>query len=560
MKRRTQTFSTWQRNYQHNRIKIGLVWIVTISSIVVSSHGQEATLVIENARVIVGDGTVKDSATVIIAGDRIQSLSTNNPRLKAIRRIDARGRTLMPGLIDTHIHFGLTGQNRVAFRSQMETSPPKYLKDFIRHGVTTVKSLGDPLNLILELRAMVNEGNILGPRILLVGPNFTAPGGHPVATLGQHEGAIEVDDENTARKEVCRLRKKGVDAIKAVLEGGGGWEMPDTLPRLSANVLRAIVDEAHKHKLPVTVHTHREQDALDAIEAGADGVEHGVSDARLSDNCVANLLLERNVNYTPTLWIMRISSLASESKSFDITKQNLKFLSDKGVRISLGTDTFCSMPRPGLNTIQEMEFMVEAGLTPDKVIRVATRNAAEHLGHLEDLGTVEPGKIADLIIIDGDPLKDISSLHQVQMVIKAGRIVHDKDKETTTPKGIPLDSNPVGWFEIPVTDMARAKAFYEHVLNVKLQSMNIGTLEMAFFPMRPGTTGAAGALMKGEVYKPSKQGVQIYFTARDIDGVLQRVQEQGGKVVLPKTRIGPFGYIASFEDSEGNRIGLRAQQ
>jgi imidazolonepropionase-like amidohydrolase/predicted enzyme related to lactoylglutathione lyase len=550
----------YTRNYQHNRIKIGLVWIVAIFSIVVSSHGQEPTLVIENARVIVGDGTVKDVATVVIAGDRIQSVSKDDSQFKAFKRIDARGRTLMPGLIDTHIHFGLMGQSGVAFRKQMETSPPKYLKDFIRHGVTTVKSLGDPLDLVLELRTMVNEGNILGPRILLVGPNFTAPGGHPVATLGQNEGAIEVDDENTARKEVRRLREKGVDAIKAVLEGGGGWEMPDTLPRLSANVLRAIVDEAHKHKLPVTVHTHREQDVLDAIEAGADGVEHGVSDATLSDNRVANLLLKRNVNYTPTLWIMRIGSLASESDSFEITKQNLKFLSDKGVRISLGTDTLCSMPRPGLNTIQEMEFMVEAGLTPEKVIRAATRNAAEHLGLLEDLGTIEPGKIADLIIIDGDPLKDISSLHQVQMVIKAGRIVHDADVEITTPKGIPLDSNPVGWFEIPVTDMARAKAFYEHVLNVKLQPMNIGPLEMAFFPMRPGTTGAAGALMKGEAFKPSRQGVQIYFTIIDIDGALKRVQEQGGKVVLPKTRIGPFGFVASFEDSEGNRIGLRSQQ
>ncbi|MFC1795092.1 amidohydrolase family protein [Planctomycetota bacterium] len=548
------------RNYQHNRIKIGLVWIVAIFSIVVSSHGQEPTLVIENARVIVGDGTVKDVATVVIAGDRIQSLSTNNPQLKVAKRIDARGRTLMPGLIDTHIHFGLTGQSRAAFRAQMEKSPPKYLKDFIQHGVTTVKSLGDSLDLVLELRTMVNEGNILGPRILLVGPNFTAPGGHPVATLGQDEGAIEVDDENTARKEVRRLREKGVDAIKAVLEGGGGWGMPDKLPRLSANVLRAIVDEAHKHKLPVTVHTHRAQDVIDAVETGADGVEHGVSDVTLSDNRVANLLLKRNVNYTPTLWIMRLGSLASESESFEITKQNLKFLSDKGVRISLGTDTLCSMPRPGLNTIQEMEFMAEAGLTPEKVIRAATRNAAEHLGLLEDLGTIEPGKIADLIIIDGDPLKDISTLHQVQMVIKAGRIVHDEDVETTTPKGIPSDSNPVGWFEIPVTDMARAKTFYEHVLNVKLQPMNIGPLEMAFFPMRPGTTGAAGALMKGEAFKPSRQGVQIYFTTPDVDGTLQCVQEKAGKVVVPKTRIGPFGFIASFEDSEGNRIGLRSWQ
>jgi predicted enzyme related to lactoylglutathione lyase len=333
--------------------------------------------------------------------------------------------------------------------------------------------------------------------------------------------------------------------------------MPEAMPRLSANVLRAIVDEAQAHKLRVTVHTHRQQDVIDAIEAGADGVEHGVWDAVLSDDSLANLLLERNVYYTPTLWAW---SLDKESKSIEIAKQNLRIMSDKGVLIALGTDTLCSMPQPGLNTIQEMEFMAEAGLTPEKIIRAGTRDAAEHLGLLDDLGTVEPGKIADLIIIAGDPLKDISCLHKVQIVIKGGKVVYDADEEAVTPKGITSDSNPVSWFEIPVMDMPRARAFYEYVLNVKLQPLNFGSLEMAYFPMRPGTAGAPGALMKGEAFQPSQQGVQIYFYTPDVDSTLKRVQERSGQVVLPKTRIGLFGYIASFVDSEGNRIGLRSWQ
>jgi len=546
-------------------VKTGLLWIAVLLSIVAGSYGEEPTLVIENAHVIVGNGVVKDVATVVIAGDRIQSVSTENPQLKAVKRIDARGRTLMPGLIDTHVHFfGLTGQGQGAFRAQIETLAPKYMKDFIRHGVTTVKSLADPLDLVLELRTMINEGKILGPRILLVGPCFTAPGGHPAVTLGRDdpwmrsEIALEVDDEDTARREVRRLAEKGVEAIKAAVEAGQGTGMPDTMPRLSASVLRAIVDEAHQHRLPATVHTHREQDVIDAIESGADGVEHGVWDSTLSDNRLADLLLKRNVNYTPTLWVF---SLDKEPRSFEIAKQNLKTLSDKGIQISLGTDTLCSMmPCPGFNTIQEMEFMAEAGLTPEKIIKAATRNAAEHLGLLDRVGTVEPGKVADLIIVAGDPLKDISSLHQVQMVIKAGQVVYNAEAETTTPQGVPSDSNPVSWFEIPVTDMPRAKAFYEHVLHVKLQPLNLGPLEMAMFPMRPGTPGATGALMKGEPFQPSQQGVQIYFITPDVDGTLERVQKLAGKVVLPKTRIGPLGFIASFEDSEGNRIGLRSWQ
>jgi len=546
-------------------LRASLLSTAVLLLVAAGSYGAEATLVIENARVIVGDGTVKDVATVVVVGDRIQSISAEKTQLKAAKRIDARGRTLMPGLIDTHVHFfGLTGRGEAAFRAQINTLAPKYMKDFLRHGVTTVKSLADPLDLVLELRTMVNDGRILGPRILIVGPCFTAPGGHPAVTLGEDdpwmrsEIAIEVDDEDTARRAVRRLAAKGVDAIKAAVEAGQGTGLPDkVLPRLSPDVLKAIVDEAHKHKLSVTVHTHREQDVVDAVKAGADGVEHGVWDAALGDSRLAEMLLERNVNYTPTLWIM---SLNKESESFEIAKRNLKALSDKGVRISLGTDTLCSMLRPGLNTIQELEFMAEAGLTPEQIIRSGTRDAAEHLGLLDDLGTVEPGKIADLIILADDPLKDVSALHQVQTVIKGGQVVHDAGAEAALPKGIPSNANPVSWFEIPVTDMSRAKGFYERVLDVRLQPLKIGPMDMALFPARPGTQGATGALMKGEAFQPSVKGVQIYFTTPDVDGTLERVRERGGRVVLPKTRIGLFGFIASFEDSEGNRIGLRSWQ
>ncbi|MBN1359091.1 MAG: amidohydrolase family protein [Sedimentisphaerales bacterium] len=544
---------------QFNVLRIGVLLFMAAGA-----YGQEATLVIENARVIVGDGTVKDSATVVIAGKRITAVSAESAPPDAAKRIDARGMTLMPGLIDTHIHFfGLTARGEAAFRAQIETLAPKYLKDFLRYGVTTVKSLADPLDLVLELRTQVREGRLPGPRILLVGPCFTAPGGHPAVTLGQDdpwmrsEIGIEVDDEDTARREVRRLAAKGVDAIKAALEAGGGTGMPETMPRLSVEVLRAIVDEAHQHKLRVTVHTHREQDVIDAVASGADGVEHGVSSATLSDDKVANALLDGNVAYTPTLWIM---SQDRETESFEIAKRNLKTLSDKGVRIIVGTDTLCSMPSPGLNTIQETEFMAQAGLTPERIIRAGTRDAAEHLGLLADLGTVEAGKIADLVLVGGDPLKDIARLHQVQMVIKEGRIVYDADEETAAAQGVPSDCNPVSWFEIPVTDMPRARAFYERVLNVRLRPLNLGPLEMALFPLRPGTPGAGGALMKGEAFQPSQQGVQIYFFTPDVDGPLERVQKLGGKVVLAKTRIGLFGFIASFEDSEGNRIGLRSWQ
>jgi len=524
----------------------------------VGVHGEEPTLLIENARVIVGNGDVQEAATVIIAEGRIQHVSSEAVPLEGVKTVDARGKTLMPGLIDAHIHFGLSGSSREVFRKQIEAQAPRYLEDFLRYGVTTVRSMADPLDLVLELRQAVEEARIAGPRIVLVGPCFTAPGGHPVATMGSN-GAIEVDNIDAAREAVRQLAAKDVDAIKAVLEEGHGVGMPDvTLPRLSTEVLRAIVDEAHRCGLKANVHTHREPDVIDAIQCGADGVEHGVCDVPIRDPRWIERMAEQNMVYTPTLWI--VSALEKESGWLAIAQQNLKRISDEGVTVCLGTDTLCSMPHPGLNTIQEMEYMAEAGLTPAQIIQAGTRNAAAHLGLLTDLGTVEPGKIADLILIDGDPLQDISAMRKVSMVIQAGRIVHEAAAGTAAATGTPAQENPVIWFDIPVTDLARATAFYEYVFQVTLSPMKFGPVELAFFPAQTGARGAPGALVKGSGITPGPNGVVVYFHTTDIDATLQRAQKQSAAIILPKTPIGPFCIVAVIEDSEGNRIGLRSPQ
>ena len=122
-----------------------------------------------------------------------------------------------------------------------------------------------------------------------------------------------------------------------------------------------------------------------------------------------------------------------------------------------------------------------------------------------------------------------------------------------------MDINPVGWFEIPVVDMARAKDFYESVFVVDLEEHQMGTLLTAQFPMKPGCIGAAGSLVKGEGYQPSLAGVLIYFSSPNIEEMLSRVTEQGGKVITEKTSIGQYGFIALIEDCEGNRIGLHSR-
>ncbi len=117
-------------------------------------------------------------------------------------------------------------------------------------------------------------------------------------------------------------------------------------------------------------------------------------------------------------------------------------------------------------------------------------------------------------------------------------------------------TNPVGWFEIPVKDFNRARKFYEHVFEMNLEEHMVGEVQMAWFPMREGVPGAAGTLAKGEGYEPSSGGVLVYFSTPDIMKTLTRVETRGGRVLLSRTRIGEYGYIGIFQDSEGNRIGI----
>lgn len=123
-----------------------------------------------------------------------------------------------------------------------------------------------------------------------------------------------------------------------------------------------------------------------------------------------------------------------------------------------------------------------------------------------------------------------------------------------------MAQNPVNWFEIPVNDLERAKSFYEKVFGNPMQVADMGAMRMAWFPMEDSTYGASGSLAKAEGYVPSHSGTTVYFSVTDIEATLAKVQENGGKVLVPRTDIGEYGVIAHFEDSEGNRIGLHSMK
>lgn len=391
-------------------------------------------LLIKNARVFDGSSVREGSCSVGITGNKITFVG--DAALAATREIDAGGRFLMPGLIDCHIHLlnMWTAKDEATMAADIERELPKRLGDFLAAGVTTVKSVGDSEDDILRVREMLASGSLIGPRLFATGAAFAGPGSHPATTIYaqnpwvRKRATVEADSPERVREAVRRMAEKKIDAVKIVHQGGCKHGEPYffkaealglnvQILRIEREVLGAIIDEAHKHHLRVTVHTVDQEAAIEALEAGADGLEHGIMEHKLSDDRVIELLLRNRASYVPTLWLLGFEEAAAE-----VRYANLKRVADSGVRVALGTDSFCGFGKFGENTLIETERSAAAGIAPLAILKMATRNAAEHLG-TDAIGTIAPGKLADLILLDGDPSTDIRALRNLRMVIKDGTIL-----------------------------------------------------------------------------------------------------------------------------------------
>lgn len=391
-------------------------------------------LVINNARVFDGAALLDGLQSVGIAKGRISFVGSSTER--ALKEIDAAGKFLMPGLIDCHLHLlnMWTATDAATMEIDIREQLPARLMDFFRAGVTSIKSVGDSEDDILRVRGMIANGEIVGPRLFVTGAAFAAPGSHPATTIyGKNQwirkrATVETDSPNGAREAIRRMADKKVDAIKIVHQGGckhgepyffkvPALDMDVQILRLGREVMEAIIDEAHKHGLKVTVHTVDEEAAIEALSAGADGLEHGVVEERLRDDRVIELLLQNRASYVPTLWLIRF-----EERSAETRYANLRRVVDAGVKVVLGSDSFCGYGKFGENTLEEVERSAQAGIPAPQILRMATRNAAEHLG-ASDLGTIATGKFADMILVDGDPMTDVSALRHVSTVIKNGEVI-----------------------------------------------------------------------------------------------------------------------------------------
>ena len=318
----------------------------------------------------------------------------------------------------------------------MSSSLDQVLLSMLQAGITTVMSPGDYFPAIVDVRERLANGDLTGPRLLISGSIFTAPNSHPAVTSCRSDPfcrqsvAIEVDDPDVARAHVRRLSDAGVDFIKAVHHTAA--RMPD----LDDDVLAAIAAEAEKCEIPLVVHDPFFTGMIKGAQLGVDGFVH-TPYRDIGDVAAAEYLADAGIPVTTTVSIndtfidengikrtvMGNTFPPARDDYRPNTKANLKLFWDAGVLLAFGTDT--QRMRPYREAVLGEAMAIAEVLPNEAVLEILTRNAAEFLYLSDDIGTLEPGKIADIVIIDGDPLEDVSVLGNVWIVIQSGRIVVD---------------------------------------------------------------------------------------------------------------------------------------
>ncbi|OLD64107.1 MAG: amidohydrolase [Acidobacteria bacterium 13_1_40CM_2_68_5] len=377
-----------------------------------------------------GDRPLKKAA-VLVEGERIVKVGGPDILPKGIEVIDLGGATLMPGLIDMHSH-PLQSTDSYQVDHLRWSSAYKALKGLkavqedLMAGWTTLRIPGDDdvFYAPMDIRKAINEGLFVGPRLCGAGAyHFIAPEQHPIA-----DGLV-VDGVEEMRKAVRQEIKYGSDWIKLLVTGAfmSTGDNPADV-HFSPEELKVAVEEAGRHNVPVMAHAHAAEGIKQAIRAGVRTIEHGT----FMDKEAIDLMVQRGVYLVPTMYVgeyyeQRGSDSPEMQKNVELSRKYRAEFERRvgeaikaGVKICVGSD-FGGFP-PELNA-HEFASLVHAGMTPMQAIQAGTRVASEALRWDDRIGTVEPGKLADLVAVPGDPLKDIAELQRVSFVMIGGKVV-----------------------------------------------------------------------------------------------------------------------------------------
>ena len=430
-----------------------------ILSIMVDAAG--GNLLIEDVALIDGTGRrPQEQVSVLVRDDRIAGIKKGNfdqSVRKTAQVINGAQKYLIPGLMDVHVH--LAGSMTVTEQGLREIEIDRQkgiraLHGYLYSGVTTIYDCGNLPDYIFALRDEERSGAITSPRIFAAGGIVTYPGSH-----GSGPGATTVDDWPEAIPVLDEHIKRRPDILKLTLEERG-WGMRPMIPKLPLPLMENIIEYYNDHGIRTTAHTASELRARQAIFAGIDTLAHPVIVGPVSDS-FAKLMGAKKVPMATTLTIgENYSRLAEHPEYLDqpmyqaifseaeirelkvktrkqyqdrewtwwmklmtpVAQENLRKIHAAGGVLALGTDQ-----TNGAAVHREMELLVAAGIAPLDVIRIATFNAARFLGKEDQLGTIEEGKLADMVLLNADPSEDINNAKDIHMVIKNGHVI-DRDK------------------------------------------------------------------------------------------------------------------------------------